>query len=53
MASDYIDYLEGDATPPKNSENWIAPFAQEAFSKYIKNKSLAAFIKETCILDIL
>lgn len=54
MASDYIDYLECGATPPKNSENWIAPFAQEAFSKYIeKNKSLAAFIKETCILDVL
>ena len=53
MASDYIDYLENGLTPPKDSEKWIANYAQEAFDKYIKpNKSLAVFIKEHCGLNI-
>ena len=53
MESDYIDSLELGLTPPEGSENWIAPFAQEAFDKYIKpNKPLANFIKEHCPLGI-
>lgn len=53
MASDYIDYLEEGITPPKGSQNWIAPFAQDAFDRYIKkNTRLAALIKEHCYLDI-
>lgn len=53
MASDYMDNLEIGLTPPEGSEKWIAPFAQEAFNKYIKpNKPLAHFIKEHCPLDI-
>ena len=53
MASDYIDYLDEGATPPKGSENWIATYAQEAFDKYIKrNDKLATFIKDNCSLSI-
>ena len=53
MASDYVDYLDCGLTPPKDSEKWIAPYAQEAFDKYIKNnESLSAFIKNHCGLNI-
>lgn len=53
MASDYIDSLEIGLTPPEGCENWIAPFAQEAFDKYIKpNNLLADFIKAHCPLGI-
>lgn len=53
MASDYIDYLDCGGTPPEGSENWIAPFAQDAFDRYIKAYGkLASFIKETCSLQI-
>jgi hypothetical protein len=52
-ASDYVDYLDCNETPPEGSENWIASFAQEAFDKYIKNDTtLADFIKKTCYLEI-
>ena len=53
MASDYIDSLEIGMTPPEGSERWIAPFAQEAFDKYIvPYKALAEFIKDNCCLEI-
>ena len=53
MASDYIEYLDVGATPPKGSENWIATYAQEAFDRYIKrNDKLATFIKDNCSLSI-
>ncbi len=45
MASDYMDYMEMDMTPPAGCENWIATFAQDAFDKVIKpHKSIANFI---------
>lgn len=53
MASDYMDYLEFGEIPPEGSDQWLAPFAQEAFDKYIKNHSkLAEFIKNHCSLEI-
>lgn len=53
MASDYMDYLEFGETPPAGSDQWIAPFAQKAFDKHIKNHSkLAEFIKNNCSLQI-
>lgn len=53
MASDYMDYLECGMTPPEGCERLIAPYAQEAFDKYLKpHNELAAFIKERCGLDI-
>lgn len=53
MASDYMDCLEMGITPPDGSQNWIAPFAQDAFDKVIKpHKSIANFILSTCYLEI-
>lgn len=53
MASDFMDYMEVGEQPPKGSDLWIAPYAQEAFDKYIKpDAKLAAYIKENCCLDI-
>ena len=37
-ASDYMDNIEMNMKPPKGSENRIAPFAQQAFDKYLKQK---------------
>ena len=53
MASDYRDCLDLGLSPEAGSEYWIAPFAQEAFDKYIKpNRELANDIYETCSLEI-
>lgn len=53
MASDYMDCLEMGITPPDGSQNWIAPFAQDAFDKVIKPyESIANFIISTCYLEI-
>lgn len=53
MASDYMDYMEMGMTPPDGCQNWIAPFAQEAFDKVIKpQKSIANFILSKCFLEI-
>ena len=53
MASVYIDYLEMGMTPPKGSENWIAPFAQDAFDKIIRpHMKIAKYILSTCPLNI-
>ena len=53
MSSDYVDHLELGLTPPKDSQKWIAHYAQEAFDKFIKpKKELSAFIKEHCGLNI-
>lgn len=53
MASDYMDYLEVGENPPNGSDQWVAPFAQNAFDSYVKrHPKLAEFIKSTCCLDI-
>ena len=53
MSSDYIDYLDKGRTPPEGSEHWIAPFAQEAFDKFVKpDAKLASFIRSNCPLNI-
>jgi len=53
MSSDYINWLDCGHKPPEGSENWIAPYAQEAFNKFIKpNHKLAQFIKDNCYLEI-
>ena len=53
MASDYMDYMEMGMTPPEGSENWIAPFAQDAFDKIIKpHMEIANFITSTGPLEI-
>lgn len=45
-SSDYRDCLDLNLTPPKGSEKWIAPWAQEALNKYIKpNKMVYDFLK--------
>ena len=53
MATTHVDYLDMGLTPPEGSERWIAPYAQEAFDRYIKpHGKLAEFIKDWCCLDI-
>lgn len=53
MASDYIDSLELGVEPQEGANCWLAPFAQEAFDKYITdNKRLAKFIKDATSLKI-
>ena len=45
MASDYRDCIEMGLIPPSGSEYWIAPFAQEAFNKYVNpNKELSDYL---------
>ena len=53
MASDHIDYLDMNMTPPEGSEYWMAGYAQEAFDEFIKpHERLATFIKEHCAMEI-
>ena len=53
MSSDKVECLDMGMTPPEGSENFIAPFAQEAFDKYIKpDAKLAFFIRSHCPLNI-
>ena len=34
MASDHIDYLDMNMTPPEGSEYWLAGYAQDAFDEF-------------------
>ena len=53
MASDYMDCVEIGMTPPEGCENWIAPFAQNAFDQIIRpHAEIASFIVSTCPLKI-
>lgn len=53
MASDYMDYRDLGEEPPVGSESWLAPYAQEAFDRFLKpHEKLAAFIKEHCPMEI-
>lgn len=53
MASDYLECKEMGIDPPLNSEKWIAPFAQDAFNKYVKgNKELAEYVKGKSWLEL-
>lgn len=47
MSSDYMDHMECEMTPPKDSEYFVAPFVQNIFDSVIKKKRLdiAAEIK--------
>jgi hypothetical protein len=35
MSGDHLDYLENSMSPPKDSQYWVAPFFQDAFSKIL------------------
>ncbi len=53
MATDYTDCLDMGLTPPEGSNEWIAPYAQEAFDRYIRPMpKLAEFIKTRSGLKI-
>lgn len=53
MSSDYLDAMEVGMEPTENSENWIAPFALQAYQKYIKPyKGLNEFIVAHTHLDL-
>lgn len=46
------NYIWG-MTPPEGCENWIAPFAQNAFDQIIRpHAEIASFIVSTCPLKI-
>lgn len=52
-SSDYMDHLEEGQTPPAGCQNWIAPFAQDAYNKVVKpHEDIAEFVKKTCGLDM-
>lgn len=36
MSSDYVDYLDVGMTPEEDSQYWVAPFIQEAYSEIIE-----------------
>ncbi|MCK5061295.1 hypothetical protein KAR28_01980 [Candidatus Parcubacteria bacterium] len=48
MSSDYKDYMDIGITPPEDCQYYVAPFAQEVFNDFIKNKkpNLANLIKK-------
>jgi len=48
LSSDYLDYIEMDMKPLKDSEFWVANFIQEIFDEIIKSKryDIAAEIKK-------
>ena len=49
----FMDSIDCGINPPDGSQSWIAPYAQEAFDKYIApRKDLSTFIIEHCCLDI-
>ena len=54
MASDYVDALDCGMTPDKDSQYWVAPFAQTIFDKDIKSRrpKLAAYLKESCGMQL-
>lgn len=54
MASDYVDALDCGMTPDKDSQYWVAPFAQTIFDKYIKSRrpKLTAYLKESCGMQL-
>ena len=50
---DLEDSIDCGINPPDGSLSWIAPYAQEAFDKYIApRKDLSTFIIEHSCLDI-
>jgi hypothetical protein len=50
---DLEDSIDCGINPPDGSQSWIAPYAQEAFDKYIApRKDLSTFIIEHSCLDI-
>mgnify|MGYP003292527502 CR=1 FL=1 len=53
MSSDYVDFKEMGMTPPDGSQYWLAPFAQDAFNRYIApHEGLASFIKKNSPMKI-
>lgn len=53
MATDFMDDKDMGLEPPEGCTEWIAPYAQEAFDKYIKpHAKLAEFIKNESGLKI-
>lgn len=54
VSDDYISCLESGTEPPEDSQYWIAPFAQDAFDKFIKPQAkLASFIKSESSMQIM
>ena len=53
IASDYIDALDCGCTPVEGSQNWVAPYVQIMFDKYISaNKELTNHLKECNFLEL-
>lgn len=53
MSSEYMDSLDFGITPSIDASRLVAPFAQEAFDKYIKpHKAVSDYLKAHAQLDI-
>ncbi|TWU15044.1 hypothetical protein [Allorhodopirellula heiligendammensis] len=54
MSSDYVDAMECGATPEDDSQYWVAPFVQQAFSEVLSRhrSDVAAVIKANSFMKI-
>ena len=48
MSTDYIDYLENNATPPEGSQYWVAPFIVDFFkeNKHLINDECLDYLRD-------
>ncbi len=53
-SSDYREYMDVGETPPEGCQNWVAPFIQTTFDKYIKTRmpQLASYIRESSCMEL-
>lgn len=55
MSTDYMDCLDMGVEPEENSQDWVAPFIQEAFDKVIKTEraDIAKWLKDNTCMNLL
>ena len=53
-ATDYVDYLEMNATPPEGSQYEVAPGIQDFITNYLRehNNELVDFIRKSSVMNI-
>jgi hypothetical protein len=54
MAYDYVDFLDCDSTPPKNSQYWVAPFVTDFINKHknILDETCDNYLREKTMMEI-
>ena len=53
MAEDYIDYLDMKATPPENSQYWVAPFVDEFIKENLPliDKNCLGYLRNNAMMQ--